>query len=401
MSTTILTNPGLVEIAALTTMGASVKDGDNPIGYFGTGFKYAIAVLLRNGHGVRVLRGAEEFRFAANTEVIRGQDFQVVYLHKPDGSAVSLNFTTDMGKNWELWMAFRELYSNMLDEGGEMIVDAKQVTALPGDTQVIVEGNDFMLQAKNKHLIFLQGAPILKNANGNFEVHRGSTNHLYYKGVRAFDWPNEMAYRYNFRDGLTLTEDRTIKQVSEAQSIVGMFVSRECEDEDFMEDFLSAGEGTWEHQCECNWFGITETFYSVMRRLIHSKGNQHLNPSAVAAYNNRQKKLQDDVGIELDEMMASNFERAGILLEKMGFQPERIRWTFVNEIGYGNAYGASGSQSFKLSRKAFDGGAPVLAAHMLEAILQTQNANTFRFSVTQGLARLAITLGQKLCKEYI
>src|ERR1700733_12022356 len=45
----VFENYGEIEIDAITTFGVSVKEGPNPIGFFGTGLKYAVAVLLRHG----------------------------------------------------------------------------------------------------------------------------------------------------------------------------------------------------------------------------------------------------------------------------------------------------------------------------------------------------------------
>lgn len=32
------------------------------------------------------------------------------------------SITTDIGPKWEAWMAIREIYSNAIDEGGEMAI---------------------------------------------------------------------------------------------------------------------------------------------------------------------------------------------------------------------------------------------------------------------------------------
>ena len=45
----VFENPGEIDIRSISTFGVSVKEGDNPIGFFGTGLKYAIVVLLRTG----------------------------------------------------------------------------------------------------------------------------------------------------------------------------------------------------------------------------------------------------------------------------------------------------------------------------------------------------------------
>jgi len=45
----ILKNKGEIEIETITTMGVNVKECDSPIGFFGTGLKFAIATFLREG----------------------------------------------------------------------------------------------------------------------------------------------------------------------------------------------------------------------------------------------------------------------------------------------------------------------------------------------------------------
>ena len=69
-------NNGLIDIAAVTTMGVSVKEGDGAIGYFGTGLKFAIATILREGGEVTLWRGLEKHIFTATLLTVRGEDFQ-------------------------------------------------------------------------------------------------------------------------------------------------------------------------------------------------------------------------------------------------------------------------------------------------------------------------------------
>ena len=45
----IFTNQGEIDIRAVTTFGVSVKNDNSAIGMFGTGLKYAIAIILRHG----------------------------------------------------------------------------------------------------------------------------------------------------------------------------------------------------------------------------------------------------------------------------------------------------------------------------------------------------------------
>jgi len=40
-------NDGEIDLRAISQFGINVKTGDSPIGFFGTGLKYALAVLMR------------------------------------------------------------------------------------------------------------------------------------------------------------------------------------------------------------------------------------------------------------------------------------------------------------------------------------------------------------------
>ncbi|MDD3302253.1 MAG: hypothetical protein PHN31_01760 [Candidatus Gracilibacteria bacterium] len=46
---TLFENDGEIDINSIKFLGCSTKDGIETIGKFGTGLKYAISVLLRNG----------------------------------------------------------------------------------------------------------------------------------------------------------------------------------------------------------------------------------------------------------------------------------------------------------------------------------------------------------------
>jgi hypothetical protein len=114
---------------AVTTMGVSVKDGDN----FGTGLKYAIASLLRTGQKVTIWRGLDRYDFHVTQETVRGKEFGFIDMweyraSEPDVHLTEkrLGFTTHLGARWEMWQVFRELHSNALDEGGSSSVARKE-----------------------------------------------------------------------------------------------------------------------------------------------------------------------------------------------------------------------------------------------------------------------------------
>ena len=55
--TIIFENPGEIDPVAIITFGINVKESDHPIGFFGTGLKYALAILLREGQPITIQSG--------------------------------------------------------------------------------------------------------------------------------------------------------------------------------------------------------------------------------------------------------------------------------------------------------------------------------------------------------
>jgi hypothetical protein len=106
-------NPGEIDIRGATIAGLSAKQGDSPIGFFGTGLKYAIASVLRWQGRISIWSGTEEYKFLARSLDFRGVEFQQIMMNDQP-----LGFTTEYGKTWQPWQIFRELYANALDEGG-------------------------------------------------------------------------------------------------------------------------------------------------------------------------------------------------------------------------------------------------------------------------------------------
>lgn len=195
-------NKGALDLEAVRVMGVSVKRGANAIGYFGTGLKYALAVLVRNSHAVTIWVNDVPHVVASRDAVIRGEPFKQLTL---DG--VDLPFTTDLGKNWEMWMAYRELHSNTLDEGGIITDDKDVVAAGEFDTVIAVSGVGVTKQYQERNTIFLESRPLC--ADARLEIHAGKSAVVYYRGVRAGRLLEPAMFTYNILTPCTLTEDRT------------------------------------------------------------------------------------------------------------------------------------------------------------------------------------------------
>lgn len=109
-------NPGEVPINAFKLLGASTKRNQTgKIGFFGTGLKYAIAVMLRDEIEFKIFIGEKEVKIGTRSTDFAGNKVGVITVN---GEKTSM--TIDAGIDWEPWFAIREIYSNALDEGGTM-----------------------------------------------------------------------------------------------------------------------------------------------------------------------------------------------------------------------------------------------------------------------------------------
>ena len=95
-------NKGMIQPEALHLMGGTTKTNDSTkIGQFGSGNKYALAYLLRNGYSVKIFSGLEEIKIETKSIDFRNNDFEVIYIN---GERTSI--TTKMGKDWEFFGRF-------------------------------------------------------------------------------------------------------------------------------------------------------------------------------------------------------------------------------------------------------------------------------------------------------
>mgnify|MGYP000651360957 CR=1 FL=1 len=88
-----ISNKGIINVEALTLLGASTKRGLNgKIGMFGSGNKYALAFLLRNGFEVSIYAGNEKIEIGTEKAQFRDNDFEVI--------TISMDRTADDAKLW-------------------------------------------------------------------------------------------------------------------------------------------------------------------------------------------------------------------------------------------------------------------------------------------------------------
>jgi len=276
MTAVVFETPGLIDLRAFTVMGAHAKPNTtNPIGYFGTGLKYAIAVLVRLGAEPVVWRGRDKITFTKKVSTFRGSPLETIVMKvlKEGGkrpTAYEMPFTTSYGRNWQPWMAFRELESNTRDEGGRtVLIDAPDKWDLfhggpdAGKTYVVIDQPDFLKAAEEIDSIFL---PRGRRSGVLLEAFPGESDHVYYRTMRALDLGKPSVFTYNVLEVLELTENRSIAYTYHLKDLVARWVLTEATEEQ-VEAVLTAEQDNWEH-------GMTfpghvppsEAFRAVMKR---------------------------------------------------------------------------------------------------------------------------------------
>lgn len=332
----IFQNPGEADVLALTTFGVNVKESENPIGFFGTGFKYAIAVLLRTGHDITLLCGEEEYVFYARKETIRGQEFSLVYMNNNVGEAERLGFTTELGKNWEVWMAYRELYCNAKDENGWTCEEDNPVGSA-GKTKVVVVGEGIYNSHLRRAEFILESEPLFTNPHEGVEIHQGVSNSVFYRGIKILEVPNGRStkFTYNLKRQLDLTEDRLAKYpwMVEAQ-LRNAIVT--CEDVDVAKETLIAEAGFFEHHFKYNDSSETPAagFLGAISNLAEANFGS-LNNSAYALYKKTTAANLVPTQLQLSPLHSNVLSRAVQFCLALGFQVDNYQIKPVLELGDG------------------------------------------------------------------
>lgn len=369
--TLILQNPGLIEMTAVTTMGVSVKE-EGAIGYFGTGLKYAIATLLRLGCTITIYRGVERFDFTTAETSIRGKDFSIVQMN---GSP--LGFTTALGRNWTASMAYRELACNCMDEGGNIYEGAAPDFTLPESTTILCSGDPIIEAHRNRHEVFLTKRNLLYS-NSSLEIHEGSTDVIYYKGVAVNQLEKKSAFTYNILDEATLTEDRTLKHPWQVNSKIIEAIAC-CPDETLMRKALTTGVDFYEDSLTFgDWYDNGQSLFDTVALDIcygdskTNRANQHLFRTVSGQ---RFTKLSSADNIRLTGLYQSMFSKATAFLEKAGYAITSKEICIQDTLG-ADVHGRAHNGKIYISLLPFQKGTREVAATLLEEFLHLESGHT-------------------------
>lgn len=254
---TYFMNNGDFDVRAMLTMGVSAK-ADDAIGYFGTGFKYAVAIILRTGGKIKVSTVSGVYEFIAKVEEIRGKEFQVVYCNGKEAG-----FTTRMGINWEGWMAFRELYCNAKDEGGEVSdkLSADWDTIIEVDCPVIAKCY------RERADYFIEGKPLY--VGRNVDIYKGGHQFIFYRGIAVKNAYQDQMFTYNIKSNIDLTEDRTVKYEHQ----IHWAISKEIQmltDKSLLRQVCASGKHAESSIAFDSDWSVSDEFVEICSELMHS-----------------------------------------------------------------------------------------------------------------------------------
>lgn len=353
-------NRGLIDMRAVRTFGVSAKGCDNPIGFFGTGLKYAIAICLRMGCRVTLYRGLDRYDFETTNVEVRNAGFRVVTMNGEE-----LGFTTDLGKTWESWQAFREIYCNAMDEGGT-VIDG-YADALADHTTIVVTGPSFYSAYLERDQIVLSAVPHWSTPR--VQIYDRPNAFAYFRGIRAARLEHHSTMTYNVLSNLDLTEDRTLKNIYQFYSAVREAVIT-SDDESLIARFIQAPTDSFEARLDLQcWTDPSETFLRTVEKIGF---RNCVNSSALKLYKkHRRCELMPDA-VPLNRVEEIQLKRAVKFCEwagyRMGDYPIVVT-TDLDERVWGRAY----EGTIYLNRSAFAAGTKIVAGTLIEEFIHLRH----------------------------
>lgn len=196
-------NNGELDIRLVSLMGGTTKSNKPElIGNFGSGLKYTIAYLLRSNLDFKIFVGENQVDITTKREEIRDEVFDIIYVN---GERTSI--TSNMGRDWSAWMIIRELWSNALDEGGEVrdiVYDNCEGTE--GTTTFYIQvDNQINEVIENWSKYFIHDRdPIGVSEDGVYKIYPGGKElRIYKQGVLIYcieNTPSLFSYDFKYAD---------------------------------------------------------------------------------------------------------------------------------------------------------------------------------------------------------
>jgi hypothetical protein len=368
--TIVFENAGEIDPVAIATFGISVKECDSPIGFFGTGLKYALSILLRSEHVVLVQSGLKQHEFGLREVEVRGEKFSLVTMDGQD-----LGFTTRLGVTWKTWQAYRELHCNCADEGGRVYEAASAPEPEAGSTRVIVTGDEFAEAHDACGTFILQSRPTRVLGHG-VEVHPGPGRGFFFKGILVHEFQRQAKHVYNLTRGVDLTEDRTAKFPNWDVGVIAAAI-RESDDDVFVREMLLLPDVYMEGGVldYCNGNGGSPKASDAFMRTVEGLAADNIatiNPSAARLYQMLRPEKLVPLARDLTVVEQKQLDRAIIFCKSLGFGVDEYPIVPTESLGAGILGLAKDGRTY-LSTMAFDRGTKCVAGTLVEEWAHTKH----------------------------
>ena len=377
--------PGPLDLHAVSTFGLTSKD-ESQIGRFGTGLKYATAIVLRLGGSITIYQPfGERLEFGIEPGIFRNKPVAFATMN-----GQRLPFTTELGRDWKPWMAFREFYANTLDEGGVFyrVNSPEQLPApCPSHTDILIECAEFDAVHDNfeEHFIDPDEKPIA--VCPGLEIYAGASRQVFYRGFAVMHTQDTTAFRYNITGALALTEDRTAESAWAVLRRIECGLL-ECNDETILttalgqeSDFEQALDFPTHTNCSATFLGVTE------------KLGDNCSPTALLAAahtRHRRAKTSGDIYESADAPNSNGLFSALAHLRIIGAKLEGYKFAYL-AIPSGAPFETNGFDKKIIINEKYRGDAEATLEHLLAAYLQCEPS-----FAKKRLLRLAKELGKNL-----
>ena len=227
-------------------MGASTKRSQSgQIGQFGTGMKFGLAVLLREGVNVITISGEKRYTFGTEKVTFREQEFDRITVREGRKKPEPTQYTTAMGIGWVLSASLKELISNAYDEENAEIFISSEVMNRPGYTRIYVQLTEpiFNIYREfDRHFTFRR-KPLVSGDGWAIYKSYGPGTRVYRRGVQVFEDTSLPACFDYQNDELSVREDRTSERYDCERCCAWIMAQLSLEQHGVIMDFLCAADG--------------------------------------------------------------------------------------------------------------------------------------------------------------
>jgi hypothetical protein len=316
-----------------------------------------------------------------------------------EGAATPIGFTTQLGKQWEVWMAYRELVCNAKDERGSACHVTRAPAPAPGTTKIIVRGEAFAAVFDRSYLYLLEDEPSF--TVGETEVRARPGADFFYRGVRVHQFSSPGLYTYNAKAKIELTEDRTVKNQWEIYLAIMTAIMRSG-DARFIRDCVLADESTIEGGLDYHGWGVAPgaTFLSVVGDCVGDRATK-VNASALKVWKSATKQVFTPREILLTKVQLVSLNRALDFCGRIGFTiRDAYPIKIVESLGEG-CLGLAQDQTIFIAERVFHlGGTKQLASTLIEEYLHLRHGwKDLTRELQSFLFEKLVSIGEELTGE--